>query len=271
MSFPKSLRDLVEATESLVYVDDVSRKKGLMQSINPLVKLVVVCFMVVASLFVSWLPSLAVLCLAPLTLAALSRIPLRNFTARSSFFIPFFAAVISLPMLFLTPGSDLFTVHTGFFTLTATLEGLQKLLVFTLRVWFCVACLTLLTLSTGIDALLKLLVSLKVPAFIVQLFSLTYRYLFVSLHELQKTLMAKEARTFNSRRTVNAQTLRETGTLIAGLFMKTYERAERVYLAMKSRGFELEENHRTTLPALRWRDAVFVVSAIAMLSLFVVL
>ena len=59
MKVPQSLRDLVESAESLVYIEDLSGKRGLLQTINPLAKLVVIVFMIVASLFIfslSYLP-----------------------------------------------------------------------------------------------------------------------------------------------------------------------------------------------------------------------
>ncbi len=133
---------------------------------------------------------------------------------------------------------------------------------FTIRVWFCVASLTLLVVSLGFDKLLKLLASLRIPPVIVQLFSLTYRYFFVSVHEVQSFLIAKEARTYIHRRTMNYQALKDFGAILAALFIRTYERSERVYLAMKSRGFNIENDHKLALPSFRWLDAFFASSII---------
>jgi cobalt/nickel transport system permease protein len=266
-ALPKSLKDLVDGAESLVYVEDMCNRRGLLQSINPLAKLVVTIIMIVASLFVSSLFDLAVLCFIPLIMVFASRIPLKGFVTKTSFFIPAFAALISVPTLFLTQGKPLLSVDLGAFGLSITLEGLQRFLEFTIRVWFCVACLTVLTLSTGIDRILKLLSSLKVPAIIVQLFSLTYRYFFVSVEQVQKVLMAKEARTYVNKRTVSLRELRALGTILATLFMRVYERSERVYMAMKARGFELNKSNKTSVPAMRSRDFLFAALTIIPLVL----
>ncbi len=72
MKVPQSLRDIVDGSESLVYVEDLSNKRGLMQSINPLINLIVVVFMIVTSLFIFSLPYLALICIIPFILALAS-------------------------------------------------------------------------------------------------------------------------------------------------------------------------------------------------------
>jgi cobalt/nickel transport system permease protein len=270
MKVPLSLRDLVESAESIVYIEDLSGKRGLMQAINPLAKLVTIVFMIVASLFIFSLPYLVIICLVPLILAVASRIPLKHFLLRTCF-IPSFAAIISLPVLFLTSGTSVFVANVGAMNLMVTSEGLTRFLVFTVRVWFCVASLTLLIFSTGFEKILKLLSSLKVPSVMVQLFSLTYRYFFVSIHEVQSVLLAKEARTYVNKRTFNPQALKDLGSTLAALFIRTYERSERVYWAMKSRGFEIGNHNKLAAPVFKLRDVFFQASLIITFALFVLL
>jgi cobalt/nickel transport system permease protein len=270
MRISKSLRDLTNTAESLVYIEDLSDKKGFLQSINPLVKLIVTIFMISVSLLVPWLTYLAAMCVIPLVLAIISKIPLKDFLLRTTL-IPAFAALITLPALFITPGTSIFNANLGLFNLTLTSEGFQHFAVFSLRVWFCVAILTVLTLSTGFTALMKLLSSLRVPSILIQLFSLTYRYLFVSIHEVQKVLLAKEARTYITRRTVNLEGLKHAGAFLASLFVRTYERSERVYMAMKSRGFEINNAERSSFQRLRWKDVVFAGSTMVIFALFITL
>lgn len=261
MKVPQSLRDLMESAESLVYIEDLSSRKGMLQSINPVVKLIAIVAMIVASLFIFNLTYLAIICIIPIVLAFSSKIPITHFFSRTAL-IPVFAAVISLPILFLTSGQVIVSANIGLTTLTITSEGIVRFLIFTIRVWFCVASLTLMILSTGFDKMLQLLSTIKVPNVIVQLFGLTYRYFFVSIHEVQSVLIAKEARTYVHKKTINMQALRDLGTILATLFIRTYERSERVYLAMKARGFEIDNNTKLTMPALRFRDIFFALSLI---------
>ena len=60
--------------------------------------------MIIASLLITNLSYLAAICVVPLILAAASRIPLKHFFSRTAL-IPVFAAVISIPLLFLTAGT----------------------------------------------------------------------------------------------------------------------------------------------------------------------
>jgi cobalt/nickel transport system permease protein len=256
MKVPQSLRDLMEGAESLVYVEDLSNKKGLMQSINPIAKLIVIIAMIVASLFIFNLTYLGILCIIPIFLTVSSRIPLKHFFLRTAF-VTLLAAAISILTLFLTTGTPIWSVNLGGLNLAITVEGVTKAAVFTVRVWFCVASLITLILSTGFDKLLELLSAIRVPHIIVQLFSLTYRYFFVSIYEAQSVLIAKEARTFVHKRTINMQALKDLGAIISTLFIRTYERSERVYLAMKARGFDIEKNAKTPIPSFRLIDAVF--------------
>ena len=150
----------------------------------------------------------------------------------------------------------------GGLNLAITVEGMTAAAVFTVRVWFCVASLIMLVLSTGFDKTLKMFATLKVPTLIIQLFSLTYRYFFVSIEEAQSVLIAKEARTYVHKRSLNLQSLKDLGGIIASLFIRTYERSERVYLAMKARGFQIENDSKHSMPKLRVRDVAFASSII---------
>ena len=261
MKVPKSLRDIIEGAETLVYIEDLSSKKGLMQTINPIAKLVAISAMIISALFVTNLTYLLAICTIPIIFTLASRIPLKQLFTRT-LLIPLFMALISLPTLFLTAGTPLWTTTISNLTLTITTQGLTQFFVFTLRIWFCVASLNLLILSTGFDKTLKLLASLHVPPLIIQLFSLTYRYFFVSIHEAQSILIAKEARTYINKQTINLQSLKDLGHILSSLFIRTYERSERVYLAMKARGFDISKTNKPPTQTIRVHDIMFAASII---------
>ena len=270
MKVPQSIRDLVEGAESLIYIEDLSSRKGVLQAINPVAKLIAIAAMIIAALCTFELSYLLAICVVPIVLAATSRIPLKHFFSRTALIL-LVVAFIGTPSLFMISGSPIFSLNLGITTLTATFEGLTSFLVFTVRVWFCVASLSLLILSTGFDKTLKLLSSLKVPGVVVQLFALTYRYFFVSIHEAQSVLIAKEARTYVVKRTINMQSLRDLGNILATLFIRTYERSERVYLAMKARGFQVDTSSKLSIPSMRVVDVFFASSIIVTFALFAIL
>ncbi|MCL2134772.1 MAG: cobalt ECF transporter T component CbiQ [Candidatus Bathyarchaeota archaeon] len=262
--FP-SLKDIIENTETLIYIEDLSDKKGLMQTINPIAKLITITAMIISALFITKLSYLLTICIIPTIFAVASYISLKQFFTRTTL-IPIIMALISIPTLFLTTGTPIWITTIGNINLTITIEGITKFLIFTTRIWFCVATLSLLILSTGFDKTLKLLATLRIPTLIIQLFSLTYRYLFVSIHETQSILIAKEARTYIHKKTLNLQALKDLGYLLSSLFIRTYERSERVYLAMKARGFEINKNNKPQIPKLHIKDIVFTTSIITIFA-----
>jgi cobalt/nickel transport system permease protein len=273
MRIPHSLRDLLNSAETIAHIEDLSDKNGLMQAIHPIAKLVVIAAMIISALFITSVPYLLIICLIPIIFAIASHISLKQLLTRTAL-IPIFMAAVSIPLLFITTGHPLWTAHVGSITLTVTVEGVTKFLLFTTRIWFCIATLSLLILSTGFDKTLKLLATLRVPSLIIQLFSLTYRYFFVSIHEAQSMLIAKEARTYIHKKTINLQTLKNLGTTISSLFIRTYERSERVYLAMKARGFDISKNNNsnnTKTSPLHAHDIVFTLSIIIAFTCFALL
>ncbi|MDR2707666.1 MAG: cobalt ECF transporter T component CbiQ [Nitrososphaerota archaeon] len=262
MRVPISLRGLLASAETIVYIEDLSEKKGLMQAINPIAKLIAIAAMIISALFITSIQYLLTICLIPIIFALASRISLKQLLTRTAF-IPLLMATVSIPILFLTTGTPIWTTNIGSMNLAITTEGVINFSVFISRIWFCVATLSLLILSTGFDKTLKLLATLKTPPLIIQLFSLTYRYFFVSIHEAQSILIAKEARTYINKKTINFQTLKNLGTLLSSLFIRTYERSERVYLAMKARGFDINNNTAlSTIPPLHVKDVAFIASII---------
>ncbi len=75
---------------------------------------------------------------------------------------------------------------------------------------------------------------LGVPVILVDTLTLTYRYLFVLLEEATRLRRAAAARGYRPRWLGQALLI---GRLIGQLFMRSYERAERVYDAMVQRGY----------------------------------
>lgn len=270
MRVPLSLRGLLDSAETLAYIEDLSDKKGLMQAIHPIAKLVAIAAMIISALFITSIYYLLIICLFPVVFAIASRISLKQLLTRATF-IPLLMATVSIPALFLTTGNPIWTTSVGSINFVITAEGVTRFLVFTVRIWFCVATLSLLILSTGFDKTLKLLATLRVPPLIIQLFSLTYRYFFVSIHEAQSILIAKEARTYINKRTINFQALKDLGTILSTLFIRTYERSERVYLAMKARGFDINKNNKPLIPKLHLKDVLFTTSIIIAFTYFALL
>jgi cobalt/nickel transport system permease protein len=93
----------------------------------------------------------------------------------------------------------------------------------------------LLVQVTSFRTLLVALRRLGVPAILVATLQFMYRYLFVLGDELERMLQARRARTFRHSGRLDWGLL---GGLIGVLFLRSYERGERVHAAMLARGWD---------------------------------
>jgi len=92
----------------------------------------------------------------------------------------------------------------------------------------------LLAATTQVPDLLEGLGRLRVPSVITAIMGFMVRYLDVIVGEWNRMRVALRSRAYRAR------SLRQAGALAAAsgsLFIRSYERGERVYLAMLSRGY----------------------------------
>ena len=99
----------------------------------------------------------------------------------------------------------------------------------------CLATMILLTATTRFSDLLAVLWRIRVPALLVTTLALMHRYLFVLVEEMERMQRARRSRTFVAGRT---SAWRNSAQVAGQLFVRTSERAERVYLAMCARGWK---------------------------------
>lgn len=95
--------------------------------------------------------------------------------------------------------------------------------------------MSLLSTST-VNQLFHALAHLKAPNKLVHLFLFFYRYLHVLHQEYHRLLGAMRVRGFTPR--TNLHTYRSYANLVGMLLVKSFDRAERVYAAMRCRGFD---------------------------------
>jgi cobalt/nickel transport system permease protein len=99
----------------------------------------------------------------------------------------------------------------------------------------CVFTVLLLTWTTSFQDILQELRQLRFPSVMLTTLALMYRYLPVLGEETRRMSRARAGRTFSKRRVATWQSL----TLIIGqLFIRSADRAERIYLAMCARGWK---------------------------------
>lgn len=142
-----------------------------------------------------------------------------------------FLVVILLGTLFRGGG----TVLWSWGPLQITSEGLIVLGSVTLKVVLSLCAVNILILTTSIPALLNAFLALRVSPLLVAIMASMYRYTGVLIAEFNTMRQAAMARNLTIN---NATTRLVIGNAIGALFIRTYERGERIYQAMLARGYQ---------------------------------
>ena len=119
----------------------------------------------------------------------------------------------------------------------------------------------LLGATTSFPDVLHALERLRAPRLLILIAAFMYRYLFVIVDEVQRMRAALAARGYAPRHALQAAAI---GRVATALFLRTYERAERVHLAMLARGWSQTMPRLNVLTYTR-ADAVFLAALAASL------
>jgi cobalt/nickel transport system permease protein len=159
--------------------------------------------------------------------AAVARIPAGFIVRRMVVEIPFVAFAVLMPVVSGGVRVDVLGVSLS---QDGLLSGWNLLAKGTLGV---VASI-LLAATTDARALLMGLQRLRLPARLVEIAAFMVRYVEVVAAEMHRMRVARESRAFHARHLGH---LRVVAQSAGALFVRTYERGERVHLAMLSRGY----------------------------------
>jgi cobalt/nickel transport system permease protein len=114
-------------------------------------------------------------------------------------------------------------------------SGTRVFLLMATKGTLCLITMVLLANTTPFAELLLVLRRIHVPALLITTLALMYRYLFVLIDEADRMRRARASRTFEKPGIGSWKTL---GTVIGQLFVRSTERAERIYAAMCARGWK---------------------------------
>jgi len=123
-----------------------------------------------------------------------------------------------------------------------------------MKAFIAVALVTLLSATERFDRIISSLRSLGLPRMLTTLAAFMYRYAFILGDEVIRTGQARASRTPG---TLRAGRIRTYGGQAGMVFLRGWRRSERVYQAMRSRGFTGDLPGRPT-PALGWADLLFL-------------
>jgi cobalt/nickel transport system permease protein len=247
------MANITQAYYKMFILDELAEKKTAIHRINPVIKLVVTILylLFVVSYNKYDISGLTPLFFYPVIILAVGDIPLKPILV---------GLVIAAPLVI---GVGVFNPFLDR-TIVLMVQGISisaGMLSFASLLMKCgltVTAVLLLLATTGMNKIAAALQKLHIPQiFIIQLL-LTYRYISV--------LMGETSRVYN------AYTLRAPcktgisrnvwGSLIGSLLLRTYDRAIRLYQAMKLRGFE-NQYYGVNLDKLNKTDIIYLLGWIA--------
>jgi cobalt/nickel transport system permease protein len=237
------------------FIDEHSEIGSVIHQLDPRIKVVSFGLLILSVMLMDVISlhifGLLLLMLAVLVL--LSRVPPAFILKRSLVIVPF-SVMIAAFLPFMKEGHVIWNLGWSGLPLKVTVEGLQLFMNIVAKSFISVISIILLTSTTRFPDLLKALEKLKCPQVMILILSFMYRYVFVVEDEFMKMRQAKLSRSVGKSWRREVKTL---SNMIGVLFLRSYERAEAVYLAMCSRGFTgcIQYHHEFRLTA---KDVVFL-------------
>jgi len=204
-----------------------------------------------------------------LSIEILSELGLGYVLKRALLAFPFVLA--ALPVIFTLEGPAIATLQLGPWTLTVYQTGLARFISIALKSWISVQAAIVLASSTPFPDLLSAMRAVKIPRLLVSIFGLMWRYMFVLADEALRLMRAR-----TSRSGVSDQPglkpgggvvwrARVTGGMVGSLFLRAFDRSDRIYMAMVSRGYD-GEVRSAPLPQLLPLEILVLVLSLAGLT-----
>ncbi len=243
---------------NLGYLDILSYRDTVIHRLDPRTKLVaVLAFIVTVVSFPKYeITGLLPFFLFPAMLFSLGDIPVR-FIVKKVLLISAFAFFVGI----FNPLLDHRPLHViGGITISG---GWVSFFSIMLKFLLTATSALLLIATTSFPGICLALQKLGMPEIFVSQLVFLYRYIFVLVEEAMKIVRARDMRSFGNK----GQGMKVFISLLGTLFLKTIERAERIYQAMLSRGFN--GSLRTMRPwGFTYADLIFLSATITLLYLF---
>jgi cobalt/nickel transport system permease protein len=164
-------------------------------------------------------------------LIGLARLPLTYVLKRALVVVPFVLVVAIFLPFFHRAGAGGYSLGG----MRVTGEGLLVLWNAGAKAMLGVLSMIVLGSTTTFPDMVSGFERLHTPKVFILIVSFMYRYSFVFVEELRRMQRAMASRNYRARWLWNVPTL---GHMLSALFLRSYSRGERVYVAMLSRGYE---------------------------------
>ncbi len=149
--------------------------------------------------------------------------------------IPLTFALITFIFMAIFFGVGSHILNLGFFNLAVTADGFNRGFLVFARILGGFSCMAFLGLTTPMTELFSVLDDVKIPKILMEISMLMYRYIFVFLDEAINMYHSQETRLGYSGL---KKSYKSIGMLMANLFIRTWIKGEKTYVAMESRCYD---------------------------------
>ena len=258
------------------YLDPYRHRPSPIHRLDPRVKLLLAVGFILATALAppgAW-PVYVLLFALLLAVEILSDLGVGYVMRRSVLALPFVLAAV--PILFTLPGDPLVTFPIGPWSLSISAAGVERFISIAIKSWLSVQMAIVLAGATRFPDLLSAMRAVHVPKLLVAVIGLMWRYLFVLADEAMRLMRARDARSghpmgnpYPTGGTLGWRA-RVTGGMAGNLFMRSFDRGERIYAAMAARGYDGEVRSLGMSPVSGPQKALLVAGALV-LTLLVIL
>lgn len=233
----KTIVDIRNVFEDFYYADANASKSGIMQVIDPRVKLISMLVLIVIANLCKNFYGIGLLFLYVLILAALSRIDYKMYLLRVCTVSFLLSGIVLIPSVFnVVSGGRPFLYLSK--ELYITREGLISALFFMGRSFVSLSLIYLVAVTTRWYDLMKSLRFIRIPSVFTASLEMTYRYIFLLLELASNMFLARKSRTVGE--ISGAEGRRFIAGSMGYLLLRSWELSGDVYDAMLSRGYRGE-------------------------------
>ena len=244
---------LVNALVNMRALEELTEKSTIIHGLHPMVKMTttLVYLIVVISFDKYDLNGLIPFAAYPVLMLALSETPYKPLFSRLLIALPF-SIFAGLSNIFFEQSLAVYLfgipISFGFISFSSII----------FKTLLTVMAVLILVSTTQTTKLAHELIRMKVPKIVVLQMMLTYRYISVLIEETASMITAYHMRSPRQKGIAMA----DMGTFAGQLLLRTFAKADRIYYAMKCRGFDGEYRFAAS-DKLRTTDIIYMIVLIS--------
>jgi cobalt ECF transporter T component CbiQ len=235
-SIERTIVGLTGAMDHTFAAEGHAESRGLLQSLDPRVKLAGLVCLILVAVSVTHLVVCAGLLTLAVALSLASGITIQTLCLRVWVGVLLFTGAIAIPAIFTTPGQALGIVPLMHWTMT--FQGVHSAARLLLRAETAATLAALLVLTTPWNQVLKALRVFRVPVAVIVLLGMTHRYVTLLLQIARDFFEARRCRVVGILAPARQRRLMAATTGV--LLGRSLQLSEEVHAAMLARGYRGE-------------------------------